>query len=156
MQIWIDADACPRDAKELVFRAANRLKIQTFLVANQPMRVPKSSFLDLVVVEQGLDVADDYIAENVAPGDLVIVEDVPLASRIVAAGAVGLTPRGMEFHENNVQTKLASRNLMADLREVGFVGGGPKPYKPKDRANFASALDRLLNRLLREAEASES
>ena len=151
MKIWVDADACPRDAKDVVMRAANRLKIKTTLVANQSMRFPKSAWVDLVVVPSGSDRADDFIAAHVLPGDVVIVEDIPLAARIVDAGAIGIDPRGSVFHQENVKHKLAARNLLADLRDAGMVGGGPAPYRPRDKSKFASALDRMLTKLLKEA-----
>lgn len=150
MKVWVDADACPKAAKELLFRAADRLKVETHLVANATMHVPKSRNIHFTLVEGGLDVADDYIADSVEKGDLVITADIPLAARVVDKGAACLDPRGQVMDEDNVKSKLATRNLMADLRDEGFMGGGPPPYKPKDRSNFASALDRTLTRLLRE------
>jgi hypothetical protein len=152
LHIWIDADACPRGAKELVFRAADRLKINTTLVANQAMRFPKSRWIELVLVPDGLDEADNYIAEHVRPDDVVIAEDVPLAARVVDAGATCIDPRGLIYTEDNVKEKLASRNLMAELREAGMMGGGPAPYTPKDRSRFASSLDRVLTRLARSGD----
>lgn len=149
LTLWVDADACPKGSKELIYRAADRYQLPTILVANAQMGVPKSAYLSLVLVGSGLDIADDYIAEHVAPGDLVITADIPLAARVVDAGAMGLDPRGLIFDEDNVKNRLATRNLFSDLREVGFMGGGPPPYKPKDRANFASALDRLIQKRLR-------
>ncbi len=148
MQIWVDADACPRDAKDLVFRAAIRLEIPTRLVANAPMRLPRSTWIHLDLVDKGLNLADDFIAENVAPGDLVVTADIPLAARIVDRGALGIDPRGLIYSETNVKQRLASRNLLAELRETGLVQGGPPPYGPKDRNKFASALDQLLRKLL--------
>ena len=150
MKIWVDADACPRDAREMVYRTANRLKVETILVANSSMRFPKSAFISMQIVEKGFDVADDQIAENVAPGDLVITADIPLAARIVDKGAAGIDPRGQIFDEENVKERLATRNLLMELRDAGMVGGGPKPYKPADKSRFASALDRLVTRMLRE------
>lgn len=150
MKLWVDADACPKSSKELIYRAADRYKLTTLLVANTQMRLPKSPYLELVVVSSGYDKADDYIAENVTPQDLVITADIPLAARIVDAGATGIDPRGQIFDEDNVKSKLATRNLMAELRDAGMQGGGPPPYKPKDRAKFASALDRLIHKLLRD------
>lgn len=149
MLIWVDCDACPRDAKDLVFRAAERLSIETRLVANRGMWVPASPWIELIVVGQDFNEADDYIATNIAPGDLVVTADIPLAARIVDGGALGIDPRGQIFDEDNVKHYLASRNLMADLREGGMIGAGPPPYSPKDRSRFASALDRLLTRALR-------
>lgn len=149
IKIWVDADACPRAAKDLVFRAAERLGIETVLVANQQMRIPRSDFVSLEVVEAGANVADDFIVEHVSPGDLVIMEDIPLAARIVEQGAVGIDPRGLIYTEDNVSQKLASRNLLTELRDTGLITGGPAPYKDKDRAKFASALDRTLTKLLK-------
>jgi len=153
--IWIDADACPRPAKEIVFKAGKRLGIKVKLVANQWMRIPNSPLIELVVVESGLDVADDAIAEAVAKDDLVITADIPLAARIVDRGARGIDPRGLVYSAENVKEKLATRNLLAELREVGMMGTGPPPYKPKDRSKFASALDRLLTKLLKDSAAGE-
>lgn len=150
MKIWVDADACPKPAKELIFRAAERLQLETILVANATMRVPNSKHISFELVEGGLDVADDYIADNADSGDLVITADIPLAARVVDKGTACLDPRGQVFDAENVKSKLATRNLMSDLRNEGIMGGGPPPYKPKDRSNFASALDRTLTRLLRQ------
>ena len=150
IKVWIDADACPRDAKELVFRTADRLGIDTILVANSQMRIPKSPYISIEVVGKGLDVADDYIADHAEPTDLVVTTDIPLAARIVEKGTACMDPRGRIFDEDNIASRLATRNLMADLRIEGMMGGGPPPYKPKDRSNFASALDRMLTRLARE------
>jgi len=149
MRIWVDADACPKGSKELIFRAADRYEIDTLLVANGSMPFPKSRFISLQRVEAGYDKADDYIAENVAVGDLVITSDIPLAARIVDAGAIGTDPRGQIFDEENVKSRLATRNLLAELRDVGLAGGGPPPYLPKDRARFASTLDRLIQKGIR-------
>jgi len=149
MIMWVDADACPKDAKDLIYRAADRYQLETVLVANAEMRVPKSAFIRLERVGKGFDIADDFIAENAGSGDLVITADIPLAGRVVAVGAVALDPRGGILDEDTVHARLATRNLLAELREVGMMGGGPPPYKPKDRAKFASALDRLLHKLTR-------
>lgn len=155
--IWIDADACPRPAKEIVFKAAKRLGIHVKMVANQWMRTPASTHIELVLVESGLDVADDAIAEGVSEGDLVITADIPLAARIVDRGALGIDPRGLVYSPENVKEKLATRNLLAELRDVGMTGTGPPPYKPKDRSKFASSLDRLLTQMLKdEAEKADS
>ncbi|MDJ0842566.1 MAG: YaiI/YqxD family protein [Acidobacteriota bacterium] len=148
MRIWIDADACPRAAKDMVYRTADRWGIEAVLVANTHMRTPQSDFITVIVVGKGFDVADNYIADNVEKGDLVITADIPLAARIVDAGALGLDPRGQLFDEDNVKQKLATRNLLAQLRDQGMTGGGPPPYKPKDQNKFASALDALLTKML--------
>lgn len=144
MKIWVDADACPRAARELVFRAGVRYGFETILVANSALSIPDEPEISLVLVDKGLDVADNYIADNVTKGDLVITADIPLAARIVDAGALGLDPRGQVFDEDNVHGKLAGRNLMSELRDMGVMGGGPPPYKPKDKTRFATELDRIL------------
>ena len=149
MKIWVDADACPRDAKDIVFRTAMRLKVETILVANSPLNTPQSPWISVEVVAKGLDIADDYIADHVADGDLVITADIPLAARVVDRGATGIDPRGQLFTEDNVKEKLATRNLMTSLRDDGMVGGGPPPYKPKDKSKFASSLDQLVTRLMK-------
>ncbi len=146
MKIWVDCDACPRAAKELIYRAAFRFGFETILVANTRMRFPDEEPITLVVVGEGYNVADDYIAEHAGPGDLVITADIPLAARIVDNGALGLDPRGQIFDEGNVKTKLAARNLMAELRDMGMTGGGPPPYKEKDRNRFQQELDRILTK----------
>jgi len=149
VKIWVDADACPRDAKDIVFRTAMRLKVETILVANSPLNTPQSPWISVEVVAKGLDIADDYIADHVADGDLVITADIPLAARVVDRGATGIDPRGQLFTEDNVKEKLATRNLMTSLRDDGMVGGGPPPYKPKDKSKFASSLDQLVTRLMK-------
>lgn len=148
MIIWVDADACPRAAKELVYAAAQRFNVEARLVANTQMNHPKNGHVSLVVVGKAFNEADDYIADNVSAGDLVITADIPLADRIVDAGATGLDPRGTIFNEENIKSKLAMRNLLADLREGGMVGGGPPPYGHKDRHKFLTALDRHLTKAL--------
>ena len=150
MQIWIDADACPKAAKELVFRASARLSISVCLVANRPFAIPDSPLIRLVTVRQGSDVADSYIVQHVAAGDLVITADIPLAAQIVARGAVGLDPRGELYTADTIGDRLAVRNLMEELRWAGAVSGGPASYSPLDRRHFANALDRILAARARE------
>lgn len=150
MKLWIDADATPRDAKELIYRVARRLKIETFLVANLHLSTPLAHpFVHAVRVSGGLDVADAYITEHAQPGDVAVTADIPLAARLVAGGVFVLDPRGDEYSEENVGERLAGRDLMAELRSAGMVGGGPRPYGPKDRQSFAGALDRVIGRALR-------
>ncbi len=144
MQIWVDADACPGEIKELLFRAAKRTKMKTTLVANQPMRIPRSEFIDNLLVPAGLNVADQRIVELVQPGDLVITADIPLAADVVAKGGQALNPRGMLYTEANVGARLASRDLMDDLRGEGQITGGPANFNAKDRQAFANQLDRWL------------
>lgn len=150
MKLWIDADAAPGDVKELVFRAAARLKLETVLVANQPMSVPRGSTLvSAVLVEGGANVADAYIAEHAGAGDVAVTADIPLASALVGKGVFVVDPRGVEYDENNVGGRLAGRDLMDELRGGGMVTGGPRPYSAKDKQNFASTLDRVLTRAVR-------
>jgi len=149
MRIWIDADACPRVIKEIVFRASERLEVPVCLVANTSLKKHQSRLIDTVVVADGFDVADDYIAEHAAPHDLVVTADIPLAARIVAKGAVGLDPRGELYTEENVGERLSMRDLMMELRGAGMIQGGPAQFGATDRQRFASALDTQLTRMLR-------
>jgi uncharacterized protein YaiI (UPF0178 family) len=149
MQIWIDADACPRVIKEILFRAAERLQVPVCLVANKSLSRHNSRLVTSVVVGEGFDVADDYIADHAAATDLVITADIPLAARIVAKGGVALDPRGDLYTEENVGERLSLRDLMAELRSSGLVQGGPAQFSMTDRQKFASSLDRLLTRMTR-------
>lgn len=149
MKIWIDADACPRVIKEIVFRASGRLNIPVCLVANKSLAKHETRLVRCVVVGEGFDVADDYIADNAAPEDLVITADIPLAARIVAKGGVALDPRGEPYTEDNVGERLSMRDLMAELRAGGLLQGGPAQFSLTDRQRFASSLDRLLTRMVR-------
>lgn len=150
MTLWIDADAAPRDVKELVFRAAKRLAIPTFLVANQHLAVPRfHPTVHAVVVAGGPDVADRHIAERAVPGDLAVTADIPLAAALVEKGVTVLDPRGQEFGPANIAERLSVRDFMDGLRASGVETGGPRPYGSKDRQAFASALDRTLARLNR-------
>lgn len=149
MKIWIDADACPKAVKELVWRASDRVGLLVVLVANSHMYTPPSKLVSLVVVDAGLDVADHYILAQSRPGDLVITADIPLAHSLVEKGLLVINPRGDVYTEENVGEILATRNLMSDLRESGLVQGGPPPLGSKDKAKFASAFDRELTKLLK-------
>ena len=149
MIIWVDADACPVPVKEVLFRAANRLKIDTVLVANQYLRTPASQYISAIQVPGGFDVADDYIEEQVTAGDVVITQDIPLAAKIVELGAVGLNPRGTLYDKESVRSHLARRDFMEEMRGAGMTTGGPDPLNQQDIAAFANQLDRLLTRLLR-------
>jgi len=144
MQIWIDADACPVVIKELLFRAAKRTQTKVTLVANQPMRTPRSEFIDSLLVPTGMNVADRRIVELTQPGDLVITADIPLAADVVDKGAQALNPRGELYTEANVGQRLASRNLLDELRGNGEITGGPSNFTAKDRQAFANQLDRWL------------
>jgi uncharacterized protein YaiI (UPF0178 family) len=149
LKLWIDADACPRVIKEIVFSASARLNLPVLLVANKSLSKHTSRLVESIVVDNGFDVADDYIAEQAASDDLVITADIPLAARIVAKGAVALDPHGELYTEENVGERLAMRDLMMELRSGGLVQGGPGQFSLTDRQRFASSLDRVLTHLLR-------
>ena len=149
MKIWIDADACPRVIKEIVFRASARLQMPVCLVANQDLSRAHNGLVTSVRVSEGFDAADDYIAIHAETSDLVITADIPLAARIVANGGVALDPRGELYTEENVGERLSFRDLMQELRTAGLVQGGPAQFGQADRQRFASALDRLLTRMKR-------
>lgn len=144
MQVWVDADACPAEIKEVLFRAAKRTQIKVTLVANQPLRTPRSEFVDSLLVPAGLNVADQRIVELTEAGDLVVTADIPLAAQVVEKGAQALNPRGTLYTDENVGQRLASRDLMDDLRGEGLVTGGPANFNAKDRQAFANQLDRWL------------
>lgn len=144
MRIWVDADACPRAIKEILYRAAERERIELTLVANAPLATPRSPFIRSIRVGQGFDVADRHIAELAQPGDLVVTADVPLAAQVVERGAVALDPRGGLYTADNVGERLAVRDLMDELRGMGVATGGPAALGKKERQAFANQLDRLL------------
>ena len=144
VQIWVDADACPAEIKELLYRVAKRRKINVTLVANTPLRTPSSPFINSVCVREGMNVADRRIVELIAPGDLVITADIPLAADVVAKGAQALNPRGELYTDANVGERLAARNLLDGLRGGGLITGGPANFSARDRQAFANKLDRWL------------
>lgn len=149
MQIWVDADACPKAVKEILFKTAIRREVKVTLVANQYMTVPTSPFIDTVKVGAGFDVADNEIVKLCSPGDLIITADIPLADKIVEKGATGLNPRGELYTEDNIKSILSMRNLMEELRSAGTVSGGPAAFSPKDKQNFTNQLDKYLTRNLK-------
>jgi uncharacterized protein len=145
MTIWIDADAAPRDVKEIVYRAARRLEIPTILVANQRLSSPLNNpFVSTVEVQGGPDVADQHIADHAAEGDIAITADIPLAAILVEKGLVVLDPRGEQYSAENVRERLSIRDFMDSLRGSGVETGGAKPYGPREKQAFAGALDRVL------------
>ncbi len=144
MRIWVDADACPKVIKEILFRAAERLGIELTLVANAALRVPPSRFIRTLQVERGFDVADNRIVELVEQNDLVITADIPLAAAVVEKGGHALNPRGELYTPDNIKERLAMRNLMDELRSSGQISGGPPAINNSDRMAFANSLDRLL------------
>ena len=145
--IFIDADACP--VKDETYRVAERYGLKVHVVANAWINIPRSPLMERVVVPAGPDVADDWIAERARPGAIVITADIPLAARCVKAGAEVLGPTGRLFNEASIGMALATRNLMDELRSAGETTRGPKPFSPRDRSSFLSALDAAVNRLKR-------
>ncbi|MGZ8251988.1 MAG: YaiI/YqxD family protein [Methylophilaceae bacterium] len=144
MNIWVDADACPVVIKEILFRAAERTKITTTLVANKLLRVPPSSYIKALQVPAGFDVADNKIVQDLAAGDLVITADIPLAAQVIAKGAHALNPRGEFYSTANINERLAMRNFMEELRGSGVDISGPSTFSQADRQAFAAELDRFL------------
>lgn len=144
MRIWVDADACPKVIKEILFRAAKRAGVQLTLVANQSLRTPPSQHIKAVQVASGFDVADSEIVRQVEAGDLVITADIPLAALVVDKGAHALNPRGELYTPDNIKARLSLRDFMAGLRDSGLQTGGPAPLSQADRQAFANHLDRLL------------
>jgi uncharacterized protein YaiI (UPF0178 family) len=142
LTIYIDADACP--VKEETYRVAHRYDMRVAVVANAPLRVPSDPLVNLVV-SPGFGAADDWIAEQAGPGDIVITADIPLAARCLAKSAIVLGPKGRPFTENDIGAALASRELMDHLRQTGTMTGGPAPMAPKDRSRFLSKLDEMVN-----------
>lgn len=144
MKIWVDADACPGVIKEILYRAAERTKTETTLVANQLLRVPLSPYLRALQVPAGFDVADNRIAQEVQPGDLVITADIPLASQVIERGGFALNPRGEFYTPDNIRQRLTMRNFMEELRGSGVDISGPSAFSQSDRQAFAAELDRFL------------
>jgi uncharacterized protein YaiI (UPF0178 family) len=145
LDIYIDADACP--VKQEVFRVAERYGLTVTLVANAWMRTPQNSRIKLVVVNDHLDAADDWIAEHAGENDIVITGDIPLASRSLKKGALALGIKGKEFTEDNVVGALAAREILAGLREAGTITGGPAQFQNKDRSRFLQSLDQMIQRI---------
>jgi uncharacterized protein YaiI (UPF0178 family) len=144
MELWIDADACPKAVKDIVFKASLKRNFPVRLVANKAMHVPRAEHISMIQVPGGPDVADDYIATHAKGEDIAITADIPLAARLVELGAVVLNPRGEEYDAENIGERLSVRDFMADLRDTGVMTGGPAVFGEKDKRNFANALDRAL------------
>ncbi|HET6555083.1 MAG TPA: YaiI/YqxD family protein [Dyella sp.] len=145
-QIWVDADACPAAIKEVLFRAAEREQVHVTLVANQWLRTPPSRFVRSIQVPGGFDVADNEIVERVAAGDLVVTQDIPLASAVIAKGALAMHPRGELYTADTIAQRLGMRNFMDELRGAGVDTGAPAAFHPRDKQAFANQLDRWLTR----------
>jgi uncharacterized protein YaiI (UPF0178 family) len=146
MHIWVDADACPKVIKEILFRAAERKQIPLTLVANHPLRTPPSPYIKSMQVPGGFDVADNLIIQRLQPGDLVITADIPLASEVIGKEGHALNPRGTFYTKDNIQERLSKRNFMEELRSSGIQTGGPPTLDQSDRQAFANQLDRFLAR----------
>ena len=146
MHIWVDADACPAVIKDILYRAADRSKTPMTLVANKYLRTPPSPYIRALQVPRGIDVADSHIVRELAPGDLVITGDIPLASDVLAKGGHALNPRGEAYTAENIQQRLALRNYLDELRGAGERTGGPAALDNTDRKRFADQLDRFLSR----------
>ena len=149
-EIFIDGDACP--VKDEVYAVAARLGLAVIVVANQSMHVPTDLGVELIVVEKGLDAADDWIAEEIRCGDVVITADIPLAARCLEVGAFVLGANGREFTSDSIGSALATRDIKASIRETGVVTGGPPPMTARDRSRFSNALDRLVHAAMRPAQ----
>jgi uncharacterized protein YaiI (UPF0178 family) len=143
-QIWVDADACPKVIKEILYRAAERAPIPVILVANQPLQVPGSRYIRAIQVGAGFDVADNHIVQRLNSGDLVVTADIPLAAEVIAKGGLALSPRGELYSEANIRERLSLRDFMDTLRGSGIDTGGPSAFNHADRQQFANQLDRLL------------
>ena len=143
-QIWVDADACPKVIKEILYRAAQRTGTVTTLVANQPLAVPKSPYLKSRLVAAGFDVADNEIARCAQAGDLIVTGDIPLAAQVIEQGCVALSPRGELYTPENIRPRLNMRDFMDSLRASGVDTGGPAPLSQSQRREFGNQLDRFL------------
>ncbi len=151
MKIWVDADAAPRDVKEILYRAAKRLELETVLVANQSMGTPRHNpYVSAVRVPGGPDVADRHIVDHASAGDLAITADIPLAADLVEKDVMVLDPRGDLYTAENVRERLSIRDFMDSLRGAGVETGGAKPYGKKEKQAFAAALDRVLTAAMRD------
>jgi uncharacterized protein len=144
LRIWVDADACPRVIKDILYRAAERRKVRLILVANSRFPVPKSEFIDFMQVGAGFDKADLAIVEQARDGDLVITTDIPLAAGVIDKGGLGLSPRGELFTPDNIRSRLTMRDFLDEMRGSGVMTGGPSALSARDRQEFANQLDRLL------------
>jgi uncharacterized protein YaiI (UPF0178 family) len=146
-KVWVDADACPKVIKEILFRAADRAQVHLTLVANQPLSVPGSKFINSVQVAAGFDVADNLIVQEANIGDLVVTADIPLAAELVEKGCLALNPRGELYTRENIRQRLNMRDFMDTMRGSGMVSGGPPPLSQSDRQAFANQLDSYLQRI---------
>ena len=144
IEIYIDADACP--VKDEIYKVAHRYGLRTYVVSNAYIFIPQSNMIERVVVDAGSDVADDWIAERVTPGDIAVTADIPLAERVLQAGGHALAPNGRPFTENSIGSAIAQRALMEQLRSTGEFLGGPKPFDRNDRSRFLQSLDEIVQK----------
>lgn len=149
-KVWVDADACPRPVKDVLFRAADRRKVDVILVANASMAVPRSPRVRSLTVPHGFDAADDYIVEHSEAGDMVVTQDIPLAAQLVEKGVAVINPRGAELDGSNIGERLSVRNFMDEMRGAGVHTGGPSAFGERDKQAFANGFDRVLTRLLQQ------
>lgn len=154
MRIWVDADACPKVIKEILFRAADRTQTEIILVANQPMGTPPSRFVTSIQVPHGFDVADNEIVRRLQPDDLVITADIPLAAEVIEKGGHVIDPRGERYTRDNIRQRLNMRDFMDQLRSSGIDTGGPNALSQADRQAFANQLDRLLTQMRQPASGN--
>lgn len=146
MQIWVDADACPKAIKDILFRAAERRSITTTLVANHTLATPPSRHIKFLQVNAGFDVADNEIVKRLTVGDLVITGDIPLANEVLDKGGHAINPRGELYTVETIKERLNMRDFMDSLRSSGINTGGPSALSPRDIQTFANQLDRFLAR----------
>ncbi len=144
MKIWVDADACPVVIKDILFRAAERTRMQLTLVANQPVRIPPSRYIRMLQVTPGFDVADNEIVKRLSEGDLVITSDIPLAADVIKKGGYALSPRGELYSADSIGARLNMRDFLDTMRASGVDTGGPPALSQSDRKSFANHLDKLL------------
>ena len=146
MKIWVDADACPKVIKEILFRAAQREQIPLTLIANQAISVPNSVFISRIQVKGGFDEADNEIIRRMADNDLIITGDIPLAAEVLENNGLALSPRGELFQESTIGQRLRTREFLETMRSMGEHTGGPPPFDLRDRKSFSDQLDRILRK----------
>jgi len=152
LDVFIDADGCP--VKDEVYRVARRHGLKVWVVANTGMRIPNEEGIELVVVDGGFDAADDWIVAHAGEKDIVITADIPLASRVLGAGARALGPKGGEFTDDGIGNALAGRELMSTLRDMGMKTGGPAPFSKRDRSRFLQRLETIVQALRRKTSSN--
>jgi uncharacterized protein YaiI (UPF0178 family) len=147
IKLYVDADACP--VKNEVFRVARRYRLKVYLVSNSSMRIPPDEFIELIIVHEGFDAADDWIAKHITDTDIAVTADIPLAARCLKKGARVLDPKGRVHSEDSIGDALANREFTAFLRDMGTITGGPPPFEPRDRSRFLQRLDEIIHAITR-------